>query len=1278
MARSITVARLFYQLEANTKGLDRDLQGAEKSFGRTAAFIKANPVVAVAALGTAMVGVALKATEMASKFEKSMAEVSTLVDTTSVDMKKLADGVLGLYRNLPVESIDDLTKGLYNVISAGVPAGEAIEFLDIAARAAVGGVTNVNTAVGGLTTAVNSFKTQGVTATEAADKFFVAVKGGTTTFEQISGSIGNVASLANSLGVSLDDLLANMVALTKNGINTSTAFNSLRQVLSNVAKPTAELRREYPELAKEFNLTSLKAKGLTQFMLDLAPALKGNDDAAVKMFGSVEALNAVMGLTADGGAELRRIQDEMTNSAGASAAAFDKMAKTNANLNQIMKNQFAASMIELGVSILPTVNYALQAMIGFFDTLSGATKRMKSDDAARSIGTIATAMDKLSPESRARDLERMRLAMIQLTGAVGNSVVDFGNFAGIARQVGTEAEKLGTGALQALYKGLSAAATSGELTTTQMDHVRRALNGVATELSSRGEQIIPGSAVKSLEDTTGAAGTTTGALGDLGDAAGEAAKQAQEAADKYAAGMKRLTDILVQSTTTMVDDTELAIERLSDELKAAGIAGEDAARGLRPFQDQLRLIKLNESLELPQILKKSAEAWTPNDVARLRDAQAQLRAMLADTTQLVPETEAWQEAQDTLFQVTRRLREESAWNLGLTTATTEQVQAAVKPTQEWKDRAAELGYILDENGKIVGSTKDTTQGLSEKVKNVAQGAIGVAEGFGLIDSKAASALQHVVGIADSLPQAFSGDPSAIFSVLGGLTGVIGSLFGGNSAEERARKELIRKNTEAIRELERTNGNLLRVNSPGFQLSGARDALRTFVPALRTELNKGAFARPQDLIAGFSAQLLRSGLSIGKLDEVAKDLGINIRGPSGGLNLAGLTQLLEALETGQFTKFADEINEQFDRIKTGIQLGVIAPADELKEILKVLERPDLGKGVPAIARAFSGIDVGTAEGRAQARLNLQGLFRDLERGTLDEADFGGLNGREFKDILVRLFDFLGDADEAAKRAAEEAAEAKRKAAEAAERAAIEGDIENVEKVIAKAREDLKATLDGFAKAIARAENDLADPDLSEDERKVAENRLASLRAQLESFKEGGQVLAENRIAALEATLKELQERLRDVGRAPTAPLGSRPTGAPSTSVPPSPPAVSGISEGVDDSNTLGTRIPATLDDLLGVNEEANRFLEEILASINSSPLMRPPVLPKGFLTQSAPGPGGMHVTVGDITTHVHVSQPGASAQDIAHATSQSLEETIDRLLYERLQRERAIRGDGGLA
>jgi ElaB/YqjD/DUF883 family membrane-anchored ribosome-binding protein len=1141
MARSITVARLFYQLEANTKGLDRDLQGVEKSFGRTAAFIKANPAAALTGLATAALAVGVQATQMAAEVDTALRKISASLPEAAGRM----DDLKKVTRDLSIEfgvSQAQVARNMETVAKTGVRSVEEMIAVTragmLAAKATGGEFTSI---VQGLDGVLDSFGIAGSEAERVLAKLFVTAQG-KTTLEDMLATFGRLSPLVQDSGLSFDDMSAAVATLIDRGRTTKQVVSELGQVFREQG-----------------------AEGL-------------------------RALAAQSTVASDGLAEMR--------------SQFDLNNSSLEALNARLKQQFAAQMIELGQTILPLAIRGMKHLLQLISALKGDARSVVLDSSRATIDSLSNSIGKLQNEASRQDgVKRLMESIRQLAG--NPDLLAFQN----------RLQQLSGQDLVRLQKGYEAAAASGALTAREAREVERALAKVSAEIQRRpaGDLIppVPPETGRRLDEARDGIGAVTAAGRDLrnmsldalealkdklagvvaaGQVSGqsllevnqllanidkemerrhasakkraeEAARAAKEAADQYAAGMKRITDILVQSTATMVDDTELAIERLRDELKAAGIAGENAARALRPLQDQLRLIKLNESLRLPEILEKSAAAWTPADVQRLRDAQAQLREMLRTTEQLVPGTKAWQEAQDTLARVTRRLREENEWNLGLTTATVAQVNAAIKPTEEWTRRAREAGLVLDENGRIISSTKDRTVELSQKVKDVALGAIGVAQGFGMISSEAASALQHVVGIADSLPKAFSGDPSAIFSVLGGLTGIIGSLFSGNSAEERARKELIRKNTDALRQLERTNGHLLRVNSPGFQLSGARDVLAQLLPQIRagaTDISETNFRRR------FGALLGGAGLTVANLDEIAKNLGIQIRTDKGAFSIQGLTDLLKALETGQFTRFADEINEQFERIKTGIELGLIDPADELKEILKVLERPGLGKGVPAIARAFQGIDIGTAEGREQARGNLRSLFRDLERGTLTPADFGGLSGREFRDILVKLFDFLKEPASA-----------------------------------------------------------------------------------------GGE----------------------------TAGLsGAASTSDPRPAAPPPPPVVSGVSAGVDDSDTLGARIPATLDDLLGVNEEANRFLEQILASINAATAggpLRPPAIPRGFLTQTAPVRAG--VSVGDITitTHVHVAQPGATAQEIATATRQSLEETIDRLLYERLQRERAIRGDGGL-
>ena len=177
--------------------------------------------------GAAVAAGLVLATRSAMEFEKAMAEVSPLVDETPEGMKRLSDSV----RKLSVEygqAPTDQARALYQVISAGAQgAAEQMENLEAANKLAVGGVTDVATAADGLTTVLNAYAADGLTATDVSDILFTTMKGGKTTIGELSGSIGNVATIAAQTGVDFDQLGAAVATLTKKGINTTAITDSI-------------------------------------------------------------------------------------------------------------------------------------------------------------------------------------------------------------------------------------------------------------------------------------------------------------------------------------------------------------------------------------------------------------------------------------------------------------------------------------------------------------------------------------------------------------------------------------------------------------------------------------------------------------------------------------------------------------------------------------------------------------------------------------------------------------------------------------------------------------------------------------------------------------------------------------------------------------------------------------------------------------------------------------------------------------------------------------------
>ena len=276
-----------------------------------------------AALGVTALGGALTGSLMAyGNYEKALNNVATLVDTSVVDVKELGKGIMALPSSLGPAT--DNVNALYQALSAGVAPAESVKFVGEAAMAAKAGLTDAFTAVDAGTSVLNAFGLETADAGRIFDEMFKTVEQGKTTFPELAAGIGKIAPIAAAAGLSTSAMFAGIAALTKGGLATREAVTYLRQALANVIKPGEEAVKMAESLGLEFNATALKTKGLQGFMMSVREATGGNIETMAKLFGSVEALNAVMALTGGQAKDFAEAEKAIADSAGAVNTAFEK------------------------------------------------------------------------------------------------------------------------------------------------------------------------------------------------------------------------------------------------------------------------------------------------------------------------------------------------------------------------------------------------------------------------------------------------------------------------------------------------------------------------------------------------------------------------------------------------------------------------------------------------------------------------------------------------------------------------------------------------------------------------------------------------------------------------------------------------------------------------------------------------------------------------------------------------------------------------------------------
>jgi len=225
-------------------------------------------------------------------------------------------------------SVTEMAKGMYQVLSASIEPAKAIEFLGVAAKAAVAGVTDVFTSVDALTTVINAYGFAAEDATRISDIMFQTVKRGKLTFGELSSALGTVVPTAAQLGIRFEEIAAGMATLTRQGINVNTVTMQLRQVMMSVLKPTTEAKQLAKDLGIEFTATALKAKGLSNFLGEIAEKTKGNVTMMGEFFSNIRALSAVFGLAGSAAADFAYDISLMEDSVGSTEVAFQKQMKT--------------------------------------------------------------------------------------------------------------------------------------------------------------------------------------------------------------------------------------------------------------------------------------------------------------------------------------------------------------------------------------------------------------------------------------------------------------------------------------------------------------------------------------------------------------------------------------------------------------------------------------------------------------------------------------------------------------------------------------------------------------------------------------------------------------------------------------------------------------------------------------------------------------------------------------------------------------------------------------
>jgi len=368
------------------KRLAKDLKTAT---GKLTSWAKSTvkAVMSIAFKGTAAAAAAIAAfgamslKEFAS-FEQGMSEVFTLLPGISEKaMAQMSDQALQLSQKMGVLP-EDVVPALYSALSAGVPPDNVFNFLEAAVKASKAGVVDLNTAVDALTTVVNTYGKENITAARAADIMFEAVKMGKTTFGEMASTMYNVLPIANAANVSFEDLASAVATMTSKGTPTAQVMTQLKAAIQSIIAPSTRSQKKFQELgldARELAKVVAGPGGLVKAMNMIVDAANGDMITLRKLLGSVEAISAVLTLTGDKGMQFNSVLQGMSTTTGQATTAFEMMDKGIARSWERISASMKVAMIKAGKAIAPFAEAAVPTIMRIIEMIESIpwTKMMQ-------------------------------------------------------------------------------------------------------------------------------------------------------------------------------------------------------------------------------------------------------------------------------------------------------------------------------------------------------------------------------------------------------------------------------------------------------------------------------------------------------------------------------------------------------------------------------------------------------------------------------------------------------------------------------------------------------------------------------------------------------------------------------------------------------------------------------------------------------------------------------------------------------------------------------------
>lgn len=367
--------------------------------------------------------------KISARYEDALAKTQAIAGSTAGTLRDLANSVYEVGSNSRYTN-DELIETTTILAQAGYSAKEIETLLGTVSRLASATGTDTKTSVDLLTSSMSLWNTQTSDAAKMADVLTVAVNKTKAEINSIQRGLQYAGAAASQMGMSFEETVAAMSAVTNAGLKTRSIMGTgLRALLTELSNPAKKFQTELAHVGLTMDDVNVRTLGLRKVMDNLQKAGFGAENA----FRGLDRQAASFYLALKSQSDLFNRLPEDMKARGAAAEAEEKRMDTLLAQWTRMKNLLSELVAWVGTPFVAAFKEAVEVTNDFLEVLAKATRYLSGlsekdledkvesavsevDSYTQKISSLADEMERLSRDSKllSGDPEAIKTAHISL------------------------------------------------------------------------------------------------------------------------------------------------------------------------------------------------------------------------------------------------------------------------------------------------------------------------------------------------------------------------------------------------------------------------------------------------------------------------------------------------------------------------------------------------------------------------------------------------------------------------------------------------------------------------------------------------------------------------------------------------------------------------------------------------------------------------------------------------------------------------------------------------